>query len=267
MDQGDQREPGEPCGIRCVVATTFAGLVSGVCVWRLCLAFVSGVWLLRHFALMRPILMLRHGETDWNAANRWQGWIDIPLNDRGRAQARERAQDLRAQMPPFVAVASSDLCRAHETATIIASAVGVTDVRVDRGFRERFGGDWQGLDRAEIGAQWPEQVEQWRSGILAGPPNAESIAAMLDRFDQALQLLHASLQTGPLLLVSHGGIQRAVSVRAGVHLTGVHGNLDGTWLQYDGERLIGMDTTSLRSDDGVWSSRSSQYDDLGLNIE
>ena len=190
------------------------------------------MWL-RHFADMRPILMLRHGETDWNAQNRWQGWLDIPLNATGRTQALARAAALRGEADAFVAVASSDLQRAHESASILANELGIATHVVDRGFRERFGGDWQGLDRAEIGERWPELVEQWRAGILAGPPNAEPIAAMLERFDRALHAVDHQLAPGPVLLVTHGGIQRAVALRAGAEVDGVHGNLSGLWLEYD----------------------------------
>ena len=177
--------------------------------------------------------MLRHGETDWNAQNRWQGWLDIPLNAKGRTQAHERAVSLRDEANPFVAVASSDLKRAHESACILADELGIAIRAVDSGFRERFGGDWQGLDRAEIAERWPELVEQWRAGVLAGPPNAEPIAVMLERFDHALHAVDHQVDPGPVLLVTHGGIQRAVAVRAGAVVDGVHGNLSGLWLEYD----------------------------------
>lgn len=206
---------------------------------------------------MRPILMLRHGETDWNAAHRWQGWIDIPLNDKGRQQAGLRATQLRDDGARFAAIASSDLARAAETASIIAGVMAI-DLHIQHaGFRERFGGDWQGLTHEEINATFPEALQQWRAGILAGPPNSELLDDMLARFDSALVELHHTAPDGPVLLVSHGGIQRAIAVRAGIDLDGVHDNLSGLWFTYDGTsiRAATHDETPIELHDSSTHSR------------
>src|SRR6185437_7371482 len=102
---------------------------------------------------MATILVARHGETDWNREQRWQGWADPPLNETGRAQARQLAEELRGV--PFDAVYSSDLRRAHETALIVAEPHGVP-VIADERLREVDVGSWSGLLHAEVEERYPE---------------------------------------------------------------------------------------------------------------
>src|SRR5438093_966133 len=102
---------------------------------------------------MTTLLLARHGETDWNREGRWQGWADPPLNESGRAQARELAEQLR--LTPFDAVYSSDLLRAHETAEIVAAPHAVPVV-ADPGLREIDVGSWSGLTRAELQERFPD---------------------------------------------------------------------------------------------------------------
>src|SRR6185437_15592133 len=102
---------------------------------------------------MTTLLIARHGETDWNREGRWQGWADPPLNDTGRAQAKQLAGELRDT--PFDAVYSSDLRRAFETAEILAAPHDIPVV-ADPGLREIDVGSWSGLTRAEIDARFPD---------------------------------------------------------------------------------------------------------------
>jgi broad specificity phosphatase PhoE len=197
---------------------------------------------------MRRVLMVRHGETDWNAINRWQGWIDIPLNATGIRQAHAKAETLLTGSARFIAVASSDLRRAQETATIIQTLLSIPHRYEDAGFRERFGGDWQGLTRDEIHTGWPEQVERWQRGELAGPPNAETTDAMIHRFDVAMQACAASIPAGDIILVTHGGIQRVVAARAGVSMHGVLKNLGSMWFEYDANGLRAHDEPNPSSE-------------------
>src|SRR5947208_8271356 len=101
---------------------------------------------------MTTLLLARHGETDWNREGRWQGWADPPLNEAGRSQAHELAEQLRHVS--FDAVYSSDLRRAHETAEIVAAPHGVPVVP-DEGLREIDIGPWSGLTRAVIEERYP----------------------------------------------------------------------------------------------------------------
>ena len=87
------------------------------------------------------ILLVRHGESAWNAIGRWQGWADPELSDLGRQQALEAA----AAVGAVDAIVASDLQRAMQTALIISEAIGVGPVQVEAGLRERDVGDWTGL--------------------------------------------------------------------------------------------------------------------------
>ncbi len=152
---------------------------------------------------LHHLVLLRHGETDWNAQQRMQGHIDIPLNDTGRAQARAAAPSvagLRADV-----VVSSDLSRARETAAAVVALTGQA-LPVDQRLRETSLGDWQGLTRAEVVATWPGEWEKWRTTTAHySPPGGESrwqvaqrAAAVVDELDES------GAQRG--LLVSHGGL-------------------------------------------------------------
>ena len=118
------------------------------------------------------ILLVRHGETDWNASGRIQGHSDTPLNAAGRQQAQRAAQRLAPE--PVRALYSSDLARAFETATIIGEPLGLTVVTSPR-LRERQYGAWEGLTSAEIQARYPEQFAMWRARSTDfAPPQGET---------------------------------------------------------------------------------------------
>jgi len=113
------------------------------------------------------ILLARHGETDDNVPPlRFQGQRDTPLNERGRAQARELAERVAALDPPIASLWSSDLSRARETAEIVAERIGLRP-RLDARLREGWRGEWEGFLFDEIAARDPERYAAWRA------PNAE----------------------------------------------------------------------------------------------
>ena len=157
----------------------------------------------------RILLVARHGETDWNVANRWQGQSDIPLNDRGRAQARALANRLAGHM--VRGIVSSDLSRARETADILARTLGVSAVDEDVDLRERSFGCFEGLTRDECEALHPEE---WRAWIVDHkmPLGGESADALLARASAAFERAARHLATGdvPALVVTHGGVMRAI---------------------------------------------------------
>lgn len=184
----------------------------------------------------REVLVVRHGESEWNASGRWQGWLDIPLTRRGEAQARARGDALRDAGERFAAIYCSDLGRARRTAELVAATLGGPEPIADPGFRERHGGVFQGRDRAELEADYGDVLAVWRAGTLDAPPEGETTVEVLDRFDGALAAAHRASPAGALLVVTHGGVVRLVSRRAGVDASRVLDNCAGLWFSYvDGE--------------------------------
>lgn len=149
------------------------------------------------------LVVMRHGETDWNSALRMQGHRDIPLNATGLAQAAAAAPSIAALSPEVIV--ASDLSRARDTATIIGDALSLP-VRTDARLRETFLGEWQGLDRDEVTARWPSEWTRWRHrDAHMAPPGGESryevslrAAAVVDELDAAGNAV--------ALLVTHGGL-------------------------------------------------------------
>ena len=186
---------------------------------------------------VRRLLIVRHGESEWNREGRWQGWEDIALTPEGVAQARARADALQSDGLRFTGVHTSDLVRAARTAELLAETLGAPAPRPDPSLRERFGGEWQGRDPKEIAARWPEEREAWRRGDLAAPPGGETDTEVLDRVHAALVRIDATNPPGPVLIVSHHGVVRLLSTQAGVAVTELIPNLGGRWFEWDGEVL------------------------------
>ena len=163
---------------------------------------------------MRSLILIRHGETDWNRVGRIQGLTDIPLNDAGREQARRAAEELRSELaisPSDAAdaavIVSSDLQRAAETADIIAGALGLDAPRRYPELRERAYGDAEGLLTAEFQRRWGP----WH---VADVPGAETRADLRRRALAALaRAQHDAAPMGttlPLIVVAHGALIREV---------------------------------------------------------
>src|SRR5262249_31181228 len=133
-----------------------------------------------------------------------------------------------------VVVHSSDLGRARQTATIIAEALDAP-LRLDEGFRERSGGDWEGHTAEEIDQLWPGMRDAWRRGEIHCPPGGETDAVVFERFDAALaRTRDAGL---PGLVVTHGGVLRLIATRAGVAVDELMPNLGGYWFSLNGQGL------------------------------
>jgi probable phosphoglycerate mutase len=149
------------------------------------------------------ILLVRHGETDWNATGRIQGHRDAPLNAAGREQARRAARRLAGE--PVRALYSSDLARAFETATIIGQSLRLTVVTSPR-LRERLYGAWEGLTSAEIQARYPEQFTEWRARSTDfAPPQGETRTQLLTRALAELQTIARRHAREMVVVVTHGG--------------------------------------------------------------
>ncbi|MES2423421.1 MAG: histidine phosphatase family protein [Pseudomonadota bacterium] len=150
------------------------------------------------------LIVVRHGETDWNAVARIQGQIDIGLNDKGRWQAGRLAQALADE--PVDAIYSSDLARAHQTADAVARVTGVA-ITPTPGLRERVFGNFEGKTFAEIDALWPEQAQAWRKRVPDfAPEGGESLLQFQRRVLGVVQTLVTRHAEGQILLVAHGGV-------------------------------------------------------------
>jgi len=149
------------------------------------------------------IYLVRHGETDWNAAGRWQGQSDVPLNETGREQARFTARKLADKNISVKRVYTSDLSRARETAEIIAKTLGA-EVAVKEAFREVCVGDWEGLHHAEIRRQ--ELFPEFELGETRAP-NGENKREVYDRVVKALYGI-AETETGDFAVATHSLVIR-----------------------------------------------------------
>ncbi|WP_343722425.1 histidine phosphatase family protein [Herbaspirillum seropedicae] len=161
---------------------------------------------------MTEILLIRHGETDWNVDKRLQGHIDIGLNAAGQRQVLALGEALAAE--GIDAVFASDLQRARDTAQAVAGAAGLT-VQIDAGLRERCYGAFEGLRHSEIEARYPDAYRQWKARdpdfrYPAGERVAETMREFYERSVQAMQRVLASGRYGKVAIVTHGGVLECV---------------------------------------------------------
>jgi broad specificity phosphatase PhoE len=156
------------------------------------------------------VLLARHGQSDWNAAGRWQGHADRPLSERGREQARE----LAARLAEFTldAIYSSDLERARATAEAVAEAQGLEVVTVPA-LREVDVGSWQGLTRDDARERFPEDFRRWQAGSV-GWRDGETYVEMSERVVGAVRAIAERHPGGRILVVAHGGPIRAIHAAA-----------------------------------------------------
>jgi probable phosphoglycerate mutase len=175
---------------------------------------------------MARILLVRHGQSEWNASGRWQGQADPPLSELGEEQAVAAARVLGM----VDAIYASDLVRAHHTAELVATQLGA-DVAVHAGLRERSAGEWEGRTRAEIDDGWPGYLETGKR-----PAGYEPDDSVLDRVLVVLDAI-AAAHDGDVLVVTHGGVVRVVERHLGGDAEGLIPNLGGVWLEHDGAQL------------------------------
>jgi probable phosphoglycerate mutase len=160
--------------------------------------------------MKRTFFIFRHGETDWNHQQRFQGHLDIPLNDTGRIQARGLIPHLKDHS--IEAILSSDLCRAVETAQIIATSLKIP-VFQDERLREAHLGAAQGLTRQEIEEQLGKDLlMKWKSPHLSDAdvsyPGGETGVEVFQRTLAAIQHFFHSHPFQKVGIASHGGVIR-----------------------------------------------------------
>ncbi len=193
---------------------------------------------------LESLILLRHGQTDWNVQLRMQGHTDIALNATGRLQAAAAAPSVAALRPEIIV--SSDLSRARATAAEVGRLAGLP-VGIDKRIRETHLGRWESLTRTDLESGWPQLWGQWRGNDPhTRPPGGESRWEVAQRGAQVV----AELDAGPhstALLVAHGGL-----------IVGLTGHLlelpDSMW-----NRLIGLNNCHwvvLHRRRGRWSLHS-----------
>lgn len=162
---------------------------------------------------MARLVLIRHGESQWNLENRFTGWTDVPLTEKGRQEARragERIRDIHFDM-----AYTSVLQRAIETLDIVLRAIGQQDLPIirDAALNERHYGNLQGLNKAETAEKYgKEQVHLWRRSYDIAPPGGESLkdtaARTLPYFEAHIM---RDIRAGKNVLVSaHGNSLRSI---------------------------------------------------------
>ncbi len=159
---------------------------------------------------MKEIYIVRHGETEWNALGKYQGWSDVPLNERGRAQAEACAE--RLESVEFHTIVSSDLSRAMDTAKTIAKYQDGLDVISTEALREINFGHWESLTYDEIEASWPGEIHRmYQRPQDARIEGGESFLDVQIRAMKAVKEYVDALPDGErILFVCHGGTIRTI---------------------------------------------------------
>ena len=173
------------------------------------------------------MLLVRHGQSEWNALGRWQGQADVPLSDLGRRQARVAAMAIGT----VDVIIASDLERASHTAAIIGESIGVGPVIIEPLLRERDAGEWSGLTRKEIDEAWPGYVDDHKR-----PPGFEAEDEFLERTHAGLVRVHTEYQGAEVLVVTHGGVIYAFEREAGLPFERLP-NLGARQITHRGDRI------------------------------
>ena len=169
---------------------------------------------------MPELILLRHGQSQWNLENRFTGWVDVPLSPKGEDEARAAGEKLRGRR--IHKIFTSVLKRAVDTATLALGTALITDVPIERdaALNERMYGDLQGLNKAEAAKKWgDDQIKIWRRSYDTQPPGGESLA---DTAARVLPYWESRIRPELLagrnvLIAAHGNSLRALCM----HLDGL----------------------------------------------
>jgi broad specificity phosphatase PhoE len=221
---------------------------------------------------VRRLVMLRHGQTDFNLGSRMQGQLDTELSELGRVQAVAAAEVL-GKMQPLLIV-SSDLRRAYDTAIKVGERTGLK-VWVDDRLRETHLGDWQGLTHAQVDAEAPGARLAWREDATWAPHGGESRVDVAARSVPLIaELVSGDPEWGdtnqpdrPVVLVAHGGLIAALSaalLKLPVGNWPVLGGMgNASWVQLSGHSDdYGVDFDSIRWRLDVWNASAQVSNDV-----
>ena len=162
---------------------------------------------------MARLVLLRHGESQWNLENRFTGWVDVPLSPRGVQEAKNAGEKLRSFT--FNHAFTSVLVRANDTLRLVLDAIGQSNIPIekDKALNERMYGELQGLNKDETVKKYGEaQVKIWRRSYDVRPPGGESLKDTADRvLPYYAQAIKPSLLKGETILIAaHGNSLRAL---------------------------------------------------------
>ena len=162
---------------------------------------------------MARLILLRHGESQWNLENRFTGWVDVPLSPRGIQEAKDAGEKLRSFT--FDRAFTSVLARANETLRLVLDIIGQTAIPIekDKALNERMYGELQGLNKDETVKKYGEaQVKIWRRSYDVRPPGGESLKDTAERvLPYYERTIKPSLLKGETILVAaHGNSLRAL---------------------------------------------------------
>ena len=153
------------------------------------------------------LVVVRHGQSEWNAVRRWQGTADPPLTELGREQAAAQADWLAALDDDWAGVWASPLQRAAHTAAIVAERLELPAPTHDRRLEEAFAGEWEGMTPTEIERDWPGYLTR-----NDRPPSFEPDPVVRERAWAALtEIATHAAGRGNALVVAHSGLMRRVS--------------------------------------------------------
>ncbi|OHU97417.1 glucosyl-3-phosphoglycerate phosphatase [Mycobacterium talmoniae] len=219
---------------------------------------------------VRRLVMLRHGQTEFNAASRMQGQLDTELSELGHAQAVAAAEVLSKRQP--LLIVSSDLRRADDTAEKLGERTGLP-VRVDTRLRETHLGDWQGLTHDQVDAAAPGARLAWREDATWAPHGGESRIDVAARSRPLVaELVAAEPEWGsdepgrPVVLVTHGGLIAALTAAllglpvANWPALGGMGN--ASWTQLSGHSADDADFADIRWRLDVWNASAQVANDV-----
>ena len=164
---------------------------------------------------MSTLVLVRHGESQWNLENRFTGWVDVPLSPKGVEEAKRAGEKIKKEGVHFDKAYTSALQRAQVTLSLILEVLGQTSlpVSMDQALNERHYGDRQALNKAETAKKFGEkQVKIWRRSYDVAPPNGESLkdtaARTLPYFESKIL---SDLKQGKNVIVSaHGNSLRSI---------------------------------------------------------
>lgn len=164
---------------------------------------------------MSNLILIRHGESTWNAANRFTGWVDVPLSDEGRREAERCGKGLHDAGFRADRAYTSTLVRAVDTGRVVLDALGQPELEQVQAWElnERFYGTLTGRDKSQVKAEvGADQVHQWRRGYATPPPGGESLAHTANRAVPyfAEVIVPATREVEVVLVSAHGNSLRAI---------------------------------------------------------